>query len=548
MATSGNGKRTFEIAACDGRLPQETVSLCPECLATIPAVLCERSDQVWMEKTCPQHGDFRELISPDARFYKQLDQWDWTEVLDNEGAIAFPLTQGQGRCPQDCGLCSQHRSSTMMSVIDITNRCNLRCPFCFANATVSGRVCEMSLDQIKDLMAKAFTVNKVSPPCLQFTGGEPTIHPQFLQALREAKKLGFAQLQIASNGVTFARDAEFAQAASEAGLNVVYLQFDGVDDGVYLKTRGTPLWELKNRAVENIRKAGMEIILVPTLIKGVNDHQIGDIFRFAVANCGTVVGVSWQPVAFVGRVDHEQRLAQRFTVTDLARELEKQTDGRIRMYRDWYPLSFVMPFSRLLRSIHGEDFPMISCHRHCGAGNYILVDPASHSYRPLTAFLDVQGLIGRMNELAGSLEHRRWLKKFTLMRAMKDVDQYFDTSQTLPGWSGKELLKFMNSFANFRKLFPDNAARLADIRAQRYPSILMVAMHFMDVYNFEVPRAQRCVVHYTGADGKMYPFCTYNGGPCFRQRVEAQFEQFAARQYVCAGSAGQRKDRVVSEV
>lgn len=476
-----------------------------------------------MGKACPAHGKFTELISTDAGFYRRLDQLDRLMRHSDKAGAFTPLTESRRQCPQDCGLCPAHHSATLMTVMDITNRCNLRCPVCFANATASGRVVEMPLEMIKELIAASVAANGTGAPCIQFSGGEPTIHPQFLEAVREAKRAGYAQIQIASNGLTFARDAGYAAAAAEAGLNVIYLQFDGVDDSIYMKTRGRALWDLKQQAVENICKAGMEIMLVPTLIKGVNDHQIGDIFKYAAADSGAIVGISWQPVAFVGRIDHAERLSRRFTTTDLARELERQTDGRIRMDRDWYPLSFVSPFSRLLEAITGERYPAVTCHWRCGAGNYVLVDPATGAYRPITAFLDVQGLMARMNKLAAVLAEKRWFKHYTLMRSLKDLETFLEPSEGFPGWDGPELMAFLNGFAEFRTEYPDNAARAAYRRRQKYRCLLLVAMHFQDAYNYELPRVRQCVIHYIAADGKMYPFCTYNGGPSHRSRVEREF-------------------------
>jgi 7,8-dihydro-6-hydroxymethylpterin dimethyltransferase len=523
MLKDVNVDESSRIGYAKPGLPQQTDSLCPECLSQIAARIYEDAGKVWMRKTCPSHGEFTELLSSDAAFYKRLDGLDWSDARPEPDKSFSPLTPMLKGCPQDCGLCAAHSSSTMMTVMDITNRCNLRCPVCFANAAVAGRVCELPLERIKELIAASIAANKAGAPCIQFSGGEPTIHPQFLQAVREAKRGGYAQIQIASNGLAFAQDPAYAAAASEAGLNVVYLQFDGVDDAVYTRTRGRPLWDLKQKAVDSIRKAGMEIMLVPTLIKGVNDHQIGDIFRFAVANSDTVVGISWQPVAFVGRIEHAERIARRFTMADLARELERQTGGRLRMDRDWYPLSFVAPFSRLLEALTHEAHPTITCHRHCGAGNYVFVDPATLEYKPITAFLNVEGLMEKMNRLADVLSERRWFRKYTLMKALKDLNQFFDPDQALPGWGDSELTNFLVGFADFRKQYPDNAARKADLLRQRYRPILLVAMHFQDVYNFELPRVRQCVIHYIAADGKMYPFCTYNGGPSFRERVENRY-------------------------
>ena len=498
-------------------LPQQTLSLCPECLKVLPATIYEEDNKVWMRKFCEQHGECIELISTDVEFFLKLDKYNWPFM----GGVDFPLTMSNDNCPNDCGICSRHKSTPVFINIDLTNRCNLRCPICFANAAVTGKVYELNIDEIRELVNLPFKVSEIGPSCMQFSGGEPTIHPDFIEAIKLAKQAGYAQIQVASNGLKFAKDPAFAQAASEAGLNIVYLQFDGLDDNIYIKTRGRPLMEIKDRAVENIYKAGMNVCLVPTLVKGINDHQIGKIFQYAIDHIDAIVGISWQPVAFTGRIDFEQRLKMRFTLSDLARELDHQTSGQIQMHRDWYPLSFVLPFSKLIEAITGEKQVQISCHNHCGAGTYVVVDRRTKEYRALPEFVDVEGLMKKMDKLADVLKNKRWFKQFTLARAMNDLDKYFYQDKALPGLTASKLMEFMASFVDFRQRFPDNAARLADIQSSPYRWLLLVSMHFQDVYNYELPRVQRCVIHYAAADGKMYPFCTYNCGPCFRERVEA---------------------------
>jgi len=527
----------FEDAGPGPGLPQRTRSLCPECLTVLPAVLYERDQKVWMSKTCQQHGRFVELISSDAAFFEKMDRWRWdTPGVDND-----PVTRSERGCPFDCGVCPSHKSAPIFINIDLTNRCNLRCPVCFANADASGKLYEVSVEQVEQMMEASFKLGKIRPSCVQFSGGEPTLHRDFIKILRLASKRGYAQIQVATNGLKFARDPAFAQAAAEAGLNVVYLQFDGVSDEVYLKTRGRALWDVKQRAIENIAKAGMQVCLVPTLIKGVNDHQIGDIFRFAVDNIDVTVSISWQPVAFTGRIPYEKRLAMRFTIADLARALDEQTDGQVQMYRDWYPLSFVIPFSKLIAVVTGEPTPLISCHPHCGSGSYLIVDRESKQFSPLPAFVDVEPLMSRMNELANRLAEKRWFKRITFMRVMKDLPRYFHVDRALKGWDSSVLLEFMESFVDFRQRFPDNRARLEDMARRPWRYLSMVGMHFQDAYNYQLRRVQRCVIHYAAPNGRFYPFCTYNCGPVFRDRVEEQFSRPLRKSVVTAGNRNKKR-------
>jgi uncharacterized radical SAM superfamily Fe-S cluster-containing enzyme len=515
-------------------LPLNTQSLCPECLAVIDATIYEDQGQVLMRKTCPSHGLYRELLSTDATFFKLMIHRD--RAIPR--GVTRPMDSGTRTCPQGCGICAHHLSSPVMMNIDLTNRCNLDCPVCFANAGARQEVLELDLDQVRRLLDMACAVHDVQPPCLQYTGGEPTIHPQFLEALREAKKRGFVQVQIATNGIAFARNPEFAAQASEAGLNVAYLQFDGLSDQVYRQTRGRPLLELKLAAIENLYAADIRTILVPTIAKGINEHQIGPIARFAVEHVDKIVGISWQPIAFTGRLDYDQRLARRFTIADLAREIETQT-GYAQMYRDWYPFCFVDPFTRFLEAVQNQPNVAMSCHPVCGAGTYLIVDPKTHRTWPIPAFVDVENLMQTLASATAQFNRRGLLKKLRLTRELRRLRKFYYKDAGPSDWSFEDFADFMLDFADFRQRYPNNKARVEAQSKYRYSSLLMATMHFQDVYNYQLDRVQRCVIHYAGPDGRIYPFCSYNSGPCHRSRVERQFA-IPLREYQdtrCAGIA-----------
>jgi uncharacterized radical SAM superfamily Fe-S cluster-containing enzyme len=264
---------------------------------------------------------------------------------------------------------------------------------------------------------------------------------------------------------------------------------------------------------------------VPTLANGVNDHEIGDIYRFALQHSKHTVGISWQPIVFTGRIDYEQRLKMRFTTADLARCLEEQTNGQVKMHRDWYSLSFVEPFSKLIEVVSGEPGPAVSCHRHCGTGTYVVVDKDSGEGYPLPKFVDVEGLMERIDGLTHKLSKQKLFKKFSMMRALNDLPDFFEQSEAPPGWSPEQLRDFMSEFADFRQRYPDNEARIRRQEQRDYRYLLMASMHFQDAYNYQIPRVRKCVIHYATPDGKFYPFCTYNCGPDFRTQVEAKFSK-----------------------
>ena len=253
-----------------------------------------------MEKTCPVHGEFKDCVYSDVALYLKMEEW---EFGDNKGLSNPAMDKGaEAVCPDDCGLCSLHTSHSALANVDLTNRCNLTCPVCFANANSAGYLYEPDMEQVRTMLNALRNERPVDGRVVQFSGGEPTIHPKFIEILAMAKEMGFTHLQAATNGILIAGSLEFAKKCKEAGLATLYLQFDGVTDDIYLKTRGEALVEMKMRCIENCRAAGMKIVFVPTIVKGLNDHQLGDILKVAIDNVDTVSGISFQPVAFTGRI------------------------------------------------------------------------------------------------------------------------------------------------------------------------------------------------------------------------------------------------------
>ncbi|MBN1391320.1 MAG: radical SAM protein [Sedimentisphaerales bacterium] len=509
-------------------LPIMTKSLCPECLAVIDAKIVDYDGMVFMEKRCANHGPYRELISTDAKFYNLIISRD----LSQSRQVSNPIKGKQDACPNGCGICSEHLSLPIMMNIDLTNRCNLNCPFCFANSNKRGELIELSIEQVSKMIDAACAVDEVQPVCFQFTGGEPTVHPQFLEALAEAKKHKFTQVQAATNGIKFAEDADLAVKASEAGLNVAYLQFDGVDDKIYVKTRGRALLDIKLKAIDNLYKASVRTVLVPTIVKGVNDSQIGEIIRFAVKNIDKIIGISWQPVSFTGRVDYQQRLTQRFTISDLVREIEEQTGGWVDRYRDWYPFGFGDPFARLLELVRGKRHITIGCSPNCGVITYVVVDPVSGKIFPIPSFVDVDTLMGRIASAVEKFKSRKgWpspkrkiFRNLSIAQELRSLKSCYKARKGPKGWSFADFVDFfMMDFADFSDRYANNEDRVRSTTEKPYKVLLMASMHFQDVYNYQIDRVNRCVVHYTAADGRIYPFCSYNSGPCHRNRVEKQF-------------------------
>ncbi|MCS6952311.1 MAG: radical SAM protein [Bryobacterales bacterium] len=493
-------------------LPKSTQSLCPECVRLVEARLFEEGGKVIMEKTCPEHGLYRDVVYSDVRLYLKMEEWHFG---DNRG-VENPAIPNATRCPEQCGLCSMHLSHTSLANIDLTNRCNLTCPVCFANANAAGYLYEPSFEQVRRMLQTLRNERPVAGRIVQFSGGEPTLYPRFLDAVRLARQMGFTHIQVATNGLRFA-ELEFAQACEQAGLHTLYLQFDGVTDDVYRRTRGRPLLETKLRVIENVRKVGLKICLVPTIVKGINDHQIGDIIRLAIDNIDVISAVSFQPVSFCGRISRQELEAKRFTQSDLAHAVHQQT-GLCDPYEDWFPLACVAPFSRFLGALRGEEAPTLTPHPHCSMGTYLFVDPHKRAV-PVTRFVDVGGMMRDLDQLARRIPRQR-IKLFSKVRAWQALRRHFHADRAPEGLTFQRFLRTLQGFTDKRY-----GRGQLERKGYTYKTLMVASMHFMDVYNYDVERVRRCVIHYAAPNGLLYPFCAYNAGPTFREKIEKKYSR-----------------------
>jgi len=502
-------------------LPCSTKSLCPVCLKAIDAELYEEDNQVFMSKACSEHGAFNELISSDAEFFKKMRRTHY----ERPQRVQNPHCENTSGCPYGCGVCDQHLSTPVMVNIDLTNRCNMNCPICFASSNTTGRLCEISLEQLDRILDDSMHIRPYPPECIQLVGGEPTVHKDFIEAVRHVKASGVSHVQVASNGLKFSQSFEFTQAASDAGLDEVYLQFDGLSDDIYQKTRGRQLLEVKFKAIEHIKKANMRVALVPTLVKGLNDNQVGDITRFAISNIDVISAISWQPVAITGRIDEAKRKGMRYTTADLARGLQEQC-GFIDMYRDWFPFSIIEPFIRLMEVTTKKPQMHCSAHPHCGCATYLVVDRQRNTAVPLPAFIDIEPSMETLDKMATRIGKYSWAKNLSTLQVIHELKKHFHADRAPEGWGFDEFLEFIKNFVEPTE-YPcnDKAAYMEKLRNQRFGMLLMASMHFQDSYNYELDRSQHCVIFYAAPDGRFYPFCTWNSGPCHRYRVEREFSK-----------------------
>ncbi len=488
-------------------LPKTIESLCPECLKVIDARLFEEEGKVWMDKTCPEHGYVKDLYWSDVELYLKAEEWTFG---DGRG-LANPVTQANSKCPTNCGICNMHTSHTGCGNLDLTNRCNLTCPICFANANASGYVYEPSYEEVLQMLRNYRNTKPHPTNVIQFAGGEPTIHPRFTDIISAARDMGFNHIQAATNGIKFT-DLEFAMKCKEAGLHTLYLQFDGVCEENYRKTRGRSLLEEKLKCLENVRKAGLRIVFVPTIINGINDDQVGPILTTAIENADIISGISYQPVCFTGRISRKERLEKRFTLPDIANRIEEQT-GLMTAKDDWYPMALVAPLSKLSSALWGANTLHLSCHAHCTLGTYVIIGPDGDPV-PITRFVDVEGLFTEMERLASKTGRTR-SKSYQNIKTFNSLKKFFNPKTAPKGMTFKNFLESLYGLVD--KDYGRGEKR------PKFHSLLVAGMHFMDGYNYEVERVKRCVVHYSAPDGKIYPFCTYNSGPTYREHVEKKF-------------------------
>src|SRR2546422_152463 len=248
-------------------LPRRTGSLCPECLKVIPATLYIGDGALKMKKTCKEHGEFDEVCWSDAEMYLRAENWAFDGVgLENPQIVDAKV------CPYECGLCNLHYSATSLCNIDLTNRCNLKCPICFANANAAGYVFEPTFEQIVYEFAVLRAQRPIPVAAIQFAGGEPTIYPQFPEIVKAAKDMGFPQVQVATNGIRLATEDGFLDKVAEAGLNTIYLQFDGLREENYIKARGRPLLDITLKAIERVRERKGTSVLTDTAKPSFTSH------------------------------------------------------------------------------------------------------------------------------------------------------------------------------------------------------------------------------------------------------------------------------------
>ncbi len=486
-------------------LPYTTKSICPECFLSedkvhvIDATLYEEGGRVMYKKTCERHGEFVDVYWGDAEMWRRAQRlWYKSVGLDN------PRTKTVKGCPEDCGQCPEHKSHTALALLDVTNRCNLRCPICFAQAAESGTVYEPTPEEVLEMMRNLRRNLPVPAPAIQFAGGEPTVSKHLPQYISWAKRLGFRHVEIASNAIRIAKSVDYARELKDAGLSTIYMQFDGVTPEPYIAARGTNLFEVKKQAIENCRTVGLDsLVLVPTVVRGVNDDQLGKIIEFAVENHDVVRCVNFQPVSITGRIDHAARQRMRITIPDLIHKIEEQTGGKIPA-SVWYPVPSMMAVGRALGLMKGTPQLELSSHFACGMSTFLYIHE-NGDYEPITNLVDVDKFLRLFEEISNIYADKKSRPKLRARLKLAAGVRYIKRKGVL-----RELLTTFLRSGDYKSL------------SKFMERVIMIGtMHFQDPYNFDLERVQHCDVNYAVPDGRIVPFCTMN--TIHRPRIEKQF-------------------------
>jgi uncharacterized radical SAM superfamily Fe-S cluster-containing enzyme len=535
--------------------PRQTDSLCPECVkearskimngdenwqslltektGEVKADIIERDGEVWMVKDCPIHGHFEDMMAADAKFLSWIER-------------NFP---GRDiRAHNDEGL-HNHGSSSIkhgrgsVLTVDLTNRCNMMCDPCFMDANQVGFVHELTWEDVKEILDNAIKIKPRRQMSVQFSGGEPTMSPYFLDAIRYARKLGYNSVQAATNGIEFAQDKDFCRRAFEAGLRYAYLQFDGIGNDANGHRQVGNLFDVKLRAIENMHEAGIEIILVITIVNNVNNDQVGPIVNFARENPKKIAFVAFQPVSFTGRdedITPQRRLRQRYTLAHLAGDVKKQT-GITEPTRDWFPISMFSAFADFADLVKGPEaqWGMVSCgcHPNCGVGTALMINKETKEWAPVPEFLNVPGLVKDIQKITDAARGKKFsnfmlamgiLKNYKPFKAPKslalaDLIKKFDKSFAL---SGEKKTREKYGASDPNRTLEDALKR----RSDPWNLLFIAGMWFQDLFNYDFRRTEMCIIPYATQLGEI-SFCAYNTGIGWRKIIENMYKNASVAEW-----------------
>ena len=514
-------------------VPRRTLSLCPDCnLEAVDAVLkgkidlahfrdnpgvieaeiVEEGGRILMRKACERHGPFEDALSNHPDFFRKMER------------LAFGRDFG---CVDDCNVHSHGPNSIRSGrgaylIVDLTNRCNMMCSPCFMDANTASYVHELSIEEIKLIFSNALSFKPQREINILFSGGEPTVSPIFLDAVRQAKSMGFHRLHVATNGVHFAESRDFAFQAKEAGLHAVYLQLDGVSEE---KNRHRGLGNymaVKRQALENISAAGMRTTLQVTIANGLNNDGLGDIVRFALQKIDKIHGVVFQPIMFAGRderVSADERYARRYPLTQVAFDLQEHTSIGWQPMRDWFPLSDFGVFAQLCDVLNPEaklGSLFQQTHPNHGIFSPLLVDTYQKDVVPIPIFFNLEQFICDIVEITDSGRGPAATKALAALSLLRNFDQ-----RKAPSGFGLGELRCLLEDCFYRiagssEYWSHNAYSCDG----RWRVMIVNGMWFQDAFNYDFSGICNSTTPVATTQGEI-SFCAYNGGG-WRKVIEHQ--------------------------
>jgi uncharacterized radical SAM superfamily Fe-S cluster-containing enzyme len=533
--------------------PRQTDSLCPGCVkdardaifegkkdwrdlmhekvGEIKAQIIERDGQVWMVKECPIHGHYEDMMAIDSKFLNWIEQ-------------NFPGRDIPAHNDEDL---HKHGSSTVrygrgsVLTVDLTNRCNMMCDPCFMDANQVGYVHELSWDEIQEILDNALKIKPRRQMSVQFSGGEPTMHPRFFDAIRHARKIGYNSVQAATNGIEFAKSKEYCKEAFEAGLRYAYLQFDGIGNDANSHRQVGNLFDVKLRAIENMHAAGIEIILVTTIVNNLNNDQVGAIVKFAMDNPKKISFVAFQPVSFTGRdeeITPERRMKQRYTLSHLAQDVSAQV-GKVEPTRDWFPISMISTFAAFADLSHGPESQWGSvscgCHPNCGVGTAVMINKETKDWAPVPKFLNVPQLVEDIKKVTDAARNKSFSNFMMAMALLKNYHPYEAPKafRLVDLWKkfDKSWGLTKNQRAKYGTAGPERTREDAEKRRKDPWNFLFIAgMWFQDLFNYDFRRTEMCIIPYATQQGEI-SFCAYNTGIGWRKIIENMYKNATVAQW-----------------
>jgi uncharacterized radical SAM superfamily Fe-S cluster-containing enzyme len=486
-----------------------TQSLCPECLVLVPAKIIERGGRVYFRKRCRAHGLREDFVSSDVRWWDRTD-----DSLPGKIPAAFGVEPRLG-CPYDCGLCTDHEQHTCIGLLEINSACNLECPMCFASSGPGGShlsvaECRQAIDRLVEVEGR--------PEILQLSGGEPTIHPQFLDIWRYACDQPIDIVMINTNGVRLAHDAALVEALAERRTRTeIYLQFDGFDDAGCRTLRGESLVETKLRAVERLGEAGLRVILVATVQPGVNDQELGRLVEFGLQR-PWVTGVSFQPACYVGRHLLPAELERRVTFPDVLQGICAQSAASAAgawVESDFAPLPCAHPNAHALAYAYRRDGACLPLARFVDLDNHIDLLAGRITFNRERA----RELVGEyLSRLAcgggdcGCADASQFVQLASSANGRgATTPRAGESRPQAPGRGELFGIRLSEGLSERDERLAEEFFRRALAEELGPEDVFRITTtSFMDAYNFDVRQEMKSCVHFVLPSGHLVPFSAYN--------------------------------------